>query len=181
MAPGYIIPPQLSGCDRRGGARQDRCFLLDRNASLEPNDREQLGLLSAENTGSPIIIAAPIKHTPEAAFTINFVGRPQREGSLAGLSATPNRWRRRLPFAGCGPCRVWPPSNDTIVAAVLSASSLVLPVKLEVLSLALFGRPTVPESALPNLTFRRPVGTAQIFLPTVRISSRSRRFGKRAT
>src|SRR6516165_195023 len=47
MAPGDIMRPQLSGCDRLGRARQDRGFRLDHNASLEPNDCKQFGLLSA--------------------------------------------------------------------------------------------------------------------------------------
>jgi hypothetical protein len=40
--------PQLSGCDRLGGARQDRGFPLYKNAFLEPIDCEQFDLL---NTG----------------------------------------------------------------------------------------------------------------------------------
>jgi hypothetical protein len=47
MASGDIMRPQLSGCDRLGRARQDRGFRLDHNASLEPNDCKQFGLLSA--------------------------------------------------------------------------------------------------------------------------------------
>jgi hypothetical protein len=49
MAPGYITRPQLCGCDRIGGARQDRGFPLDKNASLEPIDCEQFDPLSATN------------------------------------------------------------------------------------------------------------------------------------
>jgi hypothetical protein len=45
MAPGYIMRPQLSGCDRLGGARQDRGFPLYKNAFLEPIDCEQFDLL----------------------------------------------------------------------------------------------------------------------------------------
>jgi hypothetical protein len=41
MAPGYIMRPQLSGCNRLRGARRDRGFPLDKNASLEPIDCEQ--------------------------------------------------------------------------------------------------------------------------------------------
>ena len=63
MAPGYIMRPQLSGCDRLGGARQDGGFLLDKNASLEPIDCEQFDLLSAKNTRSHIISAARKKRT----------------------------------------------------------------------------------------------------------------------
>jgi hypothetical protein len=58
MAPGYITRPQLSGCVRIGGARQDRGFPLDKNASREPIDCEQFYPLSATNAGRPKITAA---------------------------------------------------------------------------------------------------------------------------
>ncbi len=44
MALGYIMRPQLSGCDRLGRAGRDRDFLLDKNAFLEPMDCEQFDL-----------------------------------------------------------------------------------------------------------------------------------------
>jgi hypothetical protein len=58
MALGYIMGPQFSGSDRLGGARQDRGFPLDKNASLEPIDCEQFDPLSATNAGRPKITAA---------------------------------------------------------------------------------------------------------------------------
>jgi hypothetical protein len=51
MTSRYIMRPQLSGCDRLGGASQDRGFRLDHNASLKPNDCEQFDLLSAKSAG----------------------------------------------------------------------------------------------------------------------------------
>jgi hypothetical protein len=69
MAPGDIMCPQLGGRNRLGRAWRDRGFRLDYNASLEPNDREQFGLLSVKERQVPQIERnAPARYSIADAF-----------------------------------------------------------------------------------------------------------------
>jgi hypothetical protein len=86
MALGYIMRPQLSGGNRLGRAGQDRDFLLDKNASLEPMDCEQFDLLSATNTETQIHISSPEKAHTEAGLTINLLEAARPISASCGWS-----------------------------------------------------------------------------------------------
>jgi len=104
MAPGYIMRPQLRGCDRLCGARRDRGFRLDHNASLEPNDCEQFGLLSAsERQDAPTTHRAGLSRaTPPAR-----AGRRSCLLNASGGAYMVSRWAAEpthgFRFLGVGP------------------------------------------------------------------------------